>query len=268
MSAALIILLWSLPVGVAVGIISGLLGIGGGLILVPVFHTLLPFAGVGSEELMTMSLASSLAAIVITSISSCLAHARLGNVPWEKIPLMLIGLALGALVAGSMASKIPAVLLEAGFALFAVVMSIRMWLAQKYEEVEQHRELRPIPVFLATTTIGTLSAWLGIAGGTLLVPYLCAHGLVIKRAIGASACCGIMVAAAGTVGYVTSGLGLSHLPEFSVGHVYLPAVIGIALTSLFSAPLGARLASRWPTRRIKRIVAIMLLLVAIKLLVF
>ncbi|TAA41853.1 sulfite exporter TauE/SafE family protein [Corallincola spongiicola] len=267
-SSALFILLCSLPVGVLVGAISGLLGIGGGLVLVPVFYLLLPLAGVQPDNLMTMSLASSLAAVIITSLSSCLAHARLGNVPWQNIPLLLSGLASGALMAGYLAALIPAWFLELAFALFAGAMSIRMWLDQRQAKSEQSKPYRKFHVLVATTVIGGVSALLGIAGGTLLVPYLSSHGMIMKRAIGASACCGIIVAAAGTLGYISSGLQVSHLPEFSIGYVYLPAVLGIAITALFSAPLGAKLASRWPTRRLKKIVAIMLLLVAVKLLLF
>ncbi|GAA5217037.1 sulfite exporter TauE/SafE family protein [Corallincola platygyrae] len=268
MSSLLLVLLCAMPVGVVVGLISGLLGIGGGLILVPVFYILLVFVGVPPEMLMPMALGSSLAAIIVTSCASCLAHHRLGNVPWSIIPMLLAGLATGSLIAGYLAHHIPVWLLEAGFACFAAVMSMRMWRQRKQMQVNETKVMTPWSTLSATTAIGAFSALLGIAGGTLLVPYLSERGQQMTRAIGASSCCGIIVAAAGALGYVLSGWRVTGLPDWSLGYVYLPLVVGVVVTALFSAPIGAKLASRWPTQRLKRIVAVLLLLVALKLILF
>lgn len=270
MDIALQIFLYCLILGGAVGFFAGLLGIGGGLVIVPALIILLPLTGIPPESLMPMVLATSLAAILLTAISTLFTHHKKGNIPHFCLPPLLIGVGFGGLVGGYCADSISSDLLQILFSIFAILMSLQMWFGAKKIDgcCDTRPEYKSLTLFVACFVIGIISSLLGIGGGVLLVPFLTSVvKLDMRRSIGASAAVGFVVACMGTVGYLTAGLSGSHmLPNWSFGYIYLPALLGIICVSLFTAPLGVRVAQNLPVMMLKRCFSILLFVVAAEIL--
>jgi len=255
-----------LALGAAVGFFAGLLGIGGGLIIVPVLILLLPLTGLPVESTMPMVLATSLAAILLTAVSTLITHHKKGNIPHSFLPPMLLGVGLGGLTGGFFADIIPSNTLKILFAVFAMLMAIQMWFGAKQSDgcAKTTPLYSSYTLFAVCLLIGVIASLLGIGGGVLLVPFLTAIvKLDMRRAIGASAAVGFVVAAMGSIGYLGAGLKSPiMLPEWSFGYVYLPALFGIICVSLFTAPLGVSVAQRLPVKVLKRCFSILLFIVA------
>jgi len=250
--------------GAVAGLLSGLFGIGGGLIIVPSLVWLYTMQGIQVERVVLMAIATSLATIIVTSLSSVYAHhsrhnAVLWDVVWKLVPGLLIGAVLGTMVADSL----PTDVLRSIFAIYLIGVTLRMW---KENNTQDHSKTKPKkPFFLVGSIIGTLSTILGIGGGTLTVPYLVKNRIAMGNAVAISSACGLPIAIFGTLGYTVLGWNNSNLPEPSMGYIYLPAFIGIISTSLFCAPLGAKLAHSVPSTKLKRIFAVLVCIIGIKL---
>ncbi|MGB1263175.1 MAG: sulfite exporter TauE/SafE family protein [Cognaticolwellia sp.] len=249
--------------GAVVGFFAGLLGIGGGLIIVPVLVYLLPLLGISAELAFPMALATSLASIIFTSSSAAFAHHKNGNIPWaltkQLAIVVAIGAVLGAVIAGLLSLKALTIL----FASAVLVLAIYMFLSIK---VERSVALpgRGILRIVGLIT-GMLASLMGIAGGAILVPILMYWSLSIRQAIGVATASGVIVALFGALGYVVIGFGNSELPPWSLGYIYLPALLGIILTSSLFAPLGVKAGAKLPLRYLKKGFAVFLMLVAIKM---
>lgn len=271
MDISLQVFLICLALGGVVGFLAGLLGIGGGLIIVPVLIVLFPYAGINDDVLMPMVLATSLAAILLTAISTLLTHHRNGNIPHFFLPQLLVGVAVGGLAGGYFADFIASEYLKLFFAVFAILMSIQMWFGSKQADgcKDSIPSYPPIKLFLVSCLIGAIASLLGIGGGVLLVPFLTSVvKLDLRRAIGASAAVGFVVAAMGTIGYLAAGLStVVSLPSWSVGYVYFPALFGIICVSLFTAPVGVNIAQRLPVKVLKRCFSLLLFIVAVEILI-
>lgn len=251
-----------LLVGALAGFAGGLFGIGGGLIVVPVLLFTLPLAGVEPALVAHMAMGSSLATVLITSLSSSWNHHRRGGVPWRAVWVVAPMVAVGALLAGPVAHYLDGIWLKRLFALFLLFMAWRQWHLRLHERpLQLPRWLRP-----AALGVGLLSGLIGIGGGTLLVPLLQRLGLALTRAVAGSAACGAVLASMGALSYLWAGWGVPGLPPLSAGYLYLPAIAGISASSWLLAGLGARLAYRWPSSRLQRGFALLLLLLAISLL--
>lgn len=257
-----------LVTGAASGVLAGLFGVGGGVIVVPalilLFHHFgLGELGTGAQWIPHVAVGTSLAAIVGTGAASTLAHHRRRGVRWDLVARLAPGIVLGAWLGAALAGIIPDIWLTRLFALFLASVGIRMLIPRK-----THRE-RPLPgpagMWAAGGVIGTLSALVGIGGGTLTVPFLSHRGLDLRKAVGTSAACGLPIAIAGAIGFMIVGWGREGLPEASTGFVYWPAVGAILLASMPTAPLGAALAHRLPVALLKRLFGVFLLLVAVRL---
>ncbi len=251
--------------GCVVGFLAGLLGIGGGLIIVPVLSVLLTsFKVVDAEQAMLIAIATSLASIIFTSTSSAIAHHKHGNIPWHIAPWVLIGVSLGALFSGFVATGIDHITLEWVFALCVFFIASRMTFPAL------QTASRPLPsgpiITGLTSVIGGLSGMIGIGGGALLVPFLNYFQIDMKKAIGCAALSGILIALFGTVGFIYAGWQFAALSNGFVGYVYLPALFGIVVTSAIFAQLGAKATQYLPVAMIKKIFALILVLVAIKML--
>jgi len=249
--------------GLAVGFVAGLLGVGGGLIIVPVLIMLLHTHGqaVGMEP--QLALGTSLATILFTSLSSVRAHHRRGAVEWSLVRRIAPGIVLGTLAGAALAARMPATVLKIFFVIFLFYAAIQMWLDFK---PAPHRGLPGrAGTSLAGGVIGVVSSWVGIGGGTLSVPFMLWHNVPLHRAIATSAAIGFPIAFAGAVGYVLGGWTVSGLPAGSLGFVYLPALAGIVLGSVLTAPLGARTAHRLPVRPLKRVFALLLFTLALRM---
>ncbi|MBN8770180.1 MAG: sulfite exporter TauE/SafE family protein [Thiobacillus sp.] len=249
--------------GLVVGFVAGLLGVGGGLIIVPVLIMLLHTHGqaVGMEP--QLALGTSLATILFTSLSSVRAHHRRGAVEWPLVRRIAPGIVLGTLAGAALAARMPATVLKIFFVIFLFYAAIQMWLDFK---PAPHRGLPGrVGTSLAGGVIGVVSSWVGIGGGTLSVPFMLWHNVPLHRAIATSAAIGFPIAFAGAVGYVLGGWTVSGLPAGSLGFVYLPALAGIVLGSVLTAPLGARTAHRLPVRPLKRVFALLLFTLALRM---
>lgn len=248
-----------LVLGAFAGIMAGLLGVGGGLIMVPVLAMLWQVDAIGGEQMMQLAIGTSLAVIVFTSISSVRAHHRRDGVLWPLFWRLTPGILLGAALGATLASTLPQSLLKMTFGVFELLVAAQMGL-----RLQPTFSLRRIPgafgMGLAGSVIGTVSAIVGIGGGTMTVPFLHACKVRMQQAIGTSAACGLPIATSAALSYVLLGWNNEHLPAESLGFVYLPALFGIAVSSVLFAPLGAALAHRLPTGVLRKLFAVFLAL--------
>jgi uncharacterized membrane protein YfcA len=249
--------------GLVVGFVAGLLGVGGGLIIVPVLIVMLHGQGLATGLEPQLALGTSLASILFTSLSSVRAHHRHGAVEWSLVRRIAPGIVVGTLVGAVLAAQVSAFALKLFFVAFLFYAAVQMWLDFK---PSPHRELPGRSgTLLAGGVIGAVSSWVGIGGGTLSVPFMLWHNITLHRAIATSSAIGFPIAVAGAVGYVLGGWQVGGLPAGSLGFVYLPALSGIVLGSVLTAPLGARTAHRLPIRPLKRIFALLLLVLALRM---
>lgn len=250
--------------GAGIGVVSGLLGIGGGLIIVPVLLLLLAAHPFPPGHLMHVALGTSLASIVFTSCASTLAHQRLGNVDWHVVRRLAPGVMLGTFAGAWLAALLPTAPLKVLFAAFALHVAARLL---------RERPLSPsghwpgtLPTLAAGGGIGLVSSLVGIGGGTMTVPFLLHCNKGMRLAVGTSAAVGMPLAISGALGYMSAGSTVTGMPQHTVGFVYLPAVFGITAASMLTAPLGARLAQALPVAMLRKIFAALLCLLAVKML--
>lgn len=263
MNELLLLIIYCALLGCVAGFLAGLLGIGGGLIIVPVLSSLLLYFQVlPFEQVVIVAIATSLASILFTSTSSAIAHHKNGNVPWDLAPWIMTGVALGALISGFMAALLPEKLVRIVFAVSAVLIALKMFYSSKSDASTERKLPNKGLLTILTTITGALSAMIGIGGGALLVPLLTFFSLDIKKAIGCASACGIVIALFGSIGYISSGSAHFALEDGFVGFVYLPALLGIVCTSWFMAPLGAKATHYLPVSTIKKIFAALLLAMA------
>ena len=248
--------------GAMAGLVAGLFGIGGGLLIVPVLIFSFQLQGVDSSVLTHMAVATSLATIVVTSLSSVRAHHQHGAVRWELFKPLATGISLGAVLGVSTAVQLSGGMLQIAIGIFALLIAVQMALNPKPDAGEQ----TPSSIELAATggLVGWASAIFGIGGGSLTVPYLSWRRVVMQQAVATSAACGLPIATMGALTNIGLGWGEPALPEWSLGYVYLPAFAGIVLASSFTAPFGARLAHRLSQPVLKKIFAAFLVVVAMR----
>jgi hypothetical protein len=253
----------SILLGMVSGLLAGLFGIGGGLVIVPVLVILFTAQGFPTDLVMLMAVATSLAVIILTAIASVLAHHRLGSVVWAKVFRLSPGIMVGAAVGAVVAKHISADTLRYILVIFLLYVAIQMALQvkPKPDHVKQSRALD----FLVANIIGLLSSIVGIGGGTLTVPYLVSGQMLMRNAVAVASACGLPIAVAGTVSYALLGWNVLHLPEWSLGYVYLPVFFGTGLSSIATAPIGAKLAYKLPAVKLKRYFSLLLFVMAAKL---
>ncbi len=257
-------LLTYLFTGALAGLMAGLLGIGGGLIVVPALAWLFAGQGFAAATLMHFAVGTSLAVIVPTAVSSLLAHHRRGSVDWPAVRRLAPGIALGALAGAGLARHISSPGLAVFFGLFEIMVAFH--LAFGHRPVGRRALPGRVGMGLVGVAIGTLSALLGIGGATMTTPFLLWSGLGIRRAVGTSASCGLPVAIAGAAGFALAGLDAAGQPGLNTGFIVWPAMAAIGVTSVLLAPTGARLAHHLPHEILQRVFALFLLLVGSKML--
>ena len=263
MSMIGIIVLYLL-LGALAGTMAGLFGIGGGLVIVPVLIFSFGLQGISPEIAAHLAVGTSLATIVFTSISSIRTHHQHGAVRWDLFRPMTFGIVVGAVLGAWTAAMLSGPVLETIIGVFVILVALKMIL-----EVNP-KPGRDVPsttgLGAAGGIIGWASAIFGIGGGTLTVPYLSWCNVKMQQAVATSAACGFPIAIAGALANVWTGWQDPHLPELSLGFIYLPALVGVVATSVFFARIGAGLAHRLDGRLLKRIFAIMLVLVGLRFL--
>lgn len=253
-----------LGLGAVVGVAAGLLGIGGGGIMVPVLTAVFVAQQFPQDQVVHLALGTSMTAIVPTALSSVWAHHRKGAVRWEIVPKMTPGILVGTFAATFLASYLSTAVLAVFFACFMVYVAVQMWLGMK------PKPQRDIPGIVGLSSvglgIGSISALVAIGGGTLSVPFLMWCNVPIRNAIATSAALGVPIALAGALGYVVNGWGMPGLPEYTLGFVYWPAVLLIASVSFFTTSVGANLAHSLPVATLKKVFAVLLVLLSAKML--
>lgn len=248
--------------GLIAGFFAGLLGVGGGIVTVPVMSLLiLPYLDFPSEHIMHIAVASSLAAIIPTSIMSAYGHHRQGGVVWPIAIKFTPGLLLGGISGALMASHISTDALQLGFAFFLIFVAIYMLFSP--ESWIQPVEGRDKIFSGVSFPIAFLSAVLGVGGGTMTVPYLLWRGIDIRKAVGISAYCGLPIAIASSITFFV--IQQSELIESQVDFLYLPAALGISLGSIFFAPIGAKFTQKLPVLKIKQLFAFVLVIASVEL---
>jgi uncharacterized membrane protein YfcA len=212
-----------------------------------------------------VALATSLASIVLTGLSSARAHHRRGSVRWASVRWLVPGMLLGGLLGSVLAIALPGDVLRYGVSVYCLLAAAQLWFGTQRQRPDAAGDARGAGLTLAGTGIGAISALVGIGGGSMTVPLLVWLGVTPVRAVGTSAACGVAIALASVLGYATLGAP-QGMPESSIGYVYLPAALGVAVASVLSAPLGTRLAHAISALALKRIFALFLAAVGISLL--
>ena len=251
--------------GVFAGLIAGLFGVGGGLVVVPILVLAFQWQGFSPDILTHLAVGTSLATIVFTSASSFFSHHRKGAVRWSILKPMSLGIMLGAVLGVATVVQLDGELLKKLFGVFAVLVALKMMLKVEFDS---KKALPGNRVFVfAGIVVAWVSSLFGIGGGTLTVPFLSRYRIQMREIVGTSAACGFPIAIFASLSNVYMGANVPGLPEWSAGFVYLPALAGIVLTSVFFAKVGANLAHYLPGTLLNRLFAVFLMLVGIKFLI-
>lgn len=258
-----------LLVGAVIGFMAGLLGIGGGMVLVPIllfaFGAQGAAGGFPAEHRMHMALATAMATIPFTTASSVGAHHSRGGIDWRIVTGMLPGLALGAALGTLVVGKVPGRPLAIFFAAFIFYAATSMFFNRK------PKATRELPgrfgLGLVGSVIAFLSSFLAAGAAFMTIPFMTACNVPLKRALGTAAAIGFPLGLAASAGYVVAGLQAGPLPQYSLGFVYLPALGLIVVPSMLAAPLGARVSHRVPVRQLRIVFALTLYALAARMLI-
>lgn len=247
--------------GLCTGFLAGLLGIGGGMIMVPFLTIILSGRGVAPDLAVKMAIATSMATIIFTSISSVRAHHKRGAVRWDLVKGLAPGIVLGGMLASmGVFALLKGAWLALFFAAFVSFSATQMFLDKKPAPTRQ------VPgnagLLSAGGVIGFLSGMVGAGGGFVSVPFMTWCNVAIHNAVATSAALGFPIALANVIGYAISGQGLQNLPAHSFGYLWLPGLGVIAACSVLTAPIGARAAHKLPVKQLKRAFASILYLLA------
>jgi len=252
--------------GIFVGFMAGLLGIGGGGILVPVLTTIFIYQGFPVDNVVHIALGTSMACIMVTSFSSLRAHHANGAVVWHLVKAMWPAIVAGTFLATFIAAQISSKGLAIFFSVFMAYVASQMFRSKKIQS--SGRDAGKVELGLVAFGIGAISALVSIGGGSLTVPYLNWRNIDIRKAIGTSAALGFPIAITGTLGYLINGIAAGGSnPQYTLGFVYLPAVLLVTIPSFFTAPIGARLTQSLPVQTLKKTFGVLLLVLSIKMLI-
>ncbi len=254
-----------LLLGAAAGFLSGLFGIGGGIIIVPFLVWLFSAQGFASESVMLMAVATSLSTIIFTAAASLKAHHRLGAVDWPVVKQLVPGILVGSLMGSVVADSLPTDLFKTLFAFFPLWVAFQM-LKSYSPELDSDQPTSERNLAGVGGIIGALCTLLGAGVGVITVPFLVKRRFPLRQAVAISSACGLPLAIVGTLGYIALGWSNASLPNWSLGYLYVPAFLCIVTGSQVFAPMGAQLAHKLPTEKLKRIFALFLFAVGIRLL--
>ena len=258
---------WALAyviLGSIVGLFAGLFGIGGGLLLVPALLLLFDMQHFPAQHGMHLALGTSMATILFTALSSMRKHHQHGAVNWPIVRALTPGILLGTLLGAVFAAAISPRALGIFFTLFVYFAALQMLLGSRPKPTRQ------LPGEMGMGLVGTFTGWISslvsIGGGTVVVPFLVWCNVPLRHAIGTSAAIGFPVAVGGTVGYIATGINIAELPSPSMGFVYLPALLWVALASMLTAPLGAKATHYLRVGLLRKLFAVLLFALATRLL--
>lgn len=250
--------------GCAAGFFGGLLGIGGGLILVPVLTFLFTAQQIAEPLVMPLALGTSLASIVFTSLSSVRAHHARGAVDWRLVRRLAPGLVLGAALGAALSAHFSSGALKVFFLVFAAVAATQMLIGCQPQATR--RLPGPATLFAVGSAIAGVASLAGVGGASMAIPFMTWCSVPLRSAIGSASAFGLPIALAGVAGYAVNGLGMANLPPLCLGFIHLPALSAVAVGSVIAAPLGAALSHEIPVSALKGIFALMMYAVAGKML--
>jgi len=253
-----------LGAGLAGGLLAGLLGVGGGIVIVPVLYLVQGHLGVDDDVRMKLAIATSLATIVFTSLSSAKSHAKRGTIDRQLVRDWIGPIFFGVVGGTALASVVPGLVLTAVFATVASIVAVRMILSGKEQAGEGQFPNKAVK-WTSGIVVGGISALMGIGGGTVSVPILSGFGYDIRRAVGTASALGFVIAIPGTIGYALTGWDADGLPAGSLGYVNLIALALIVPTTMATAPAGAWLAHRLPRRALGAAFGIFLAATALRM---
>ncbi|MBP8005981.1 MAG: sulfite exporter TauE/SafE family protein [Acinetobacter sp.] len=241
-----------LLIGAIAGFTAGLFGVGGGLIIVPILYIVFTQMNYDPNVIMHIAIGTSLATIIVTSISSVMAHHRQGAVLWPVFRNLAPGLVLGSFLGAGIADLMSGQHLQLVIGVFAIWMAFKMFRGA-YAIVNSSRHLPSAPIqFAAGGGIGVASAIFGIGGGSLTVPFLNRYGVVMQKAVATSAACGLPIAAAGAIGFMWFGAKEQINVPNTIGYVHIYAFLGISVMSFITAKVGAKVAHRLSPAMLKK----------------
>lgn len=250
--------------GALAGTLAGLLGIGGGIIIVPVLALVFEHQGVSNSVLMHVAIGTSLATIVITSLSSIRAHQKHKAIDWKIFTTITPGILVGSLLGSFVARITPGETLRILFIIFMFIVAAQMAFGMA---AKPHSHLPgTVGMLITGVIIGIVAALMGIGGGSMSVPFLTWCNMQVRKAVATSASIGLPIAVAGSFGYIYNGLNVPERPAWSIGYLNMPAFLGIVVASTLFAPVGARLAHKIPELLLKRVFAVFLVIVGIRML--
>lgn len=254
-----------LLLGTIVGFFAGLLGIGGGLIMVPVLTFIFSAQHFPADRILHLALGTSMAAIIFTSASSLRAHHAHGAVNWRVVKTITPGIIVGTLAGATLVSTLSSRILGIIFVVFIYYAATQMLL--KITPKPSRKLPGKVGMFGAGSMIGAVSSFVAIGGGLLTVPFLSTCNVRLQHAIGTAAAVGFPIAVTGAIGYIANGIAqLQPLPEYSLGYVYLPALGWVVLASTLTAPLGAKTTHIMKTATLRTIFVVLLYLLGTKML--
>lgn len=251
-------------IGAAVGFFAGMLGIGGGAIMVPLLVMIFEAQGLPRAQILHLAVGTGMATILFTSVASVRAHAARGAIRWDIARNVTPGILAGGLVGSWIASFIPPLVFAALFTAVIYAAATNLLVDRKPQASRQP------PGFIGMSVFGflvsALSAFAAIGGAFMSIPFMLWCNVPMLPAIGTAAVIGFPIALSGAIGFIVTGLREPSLPPYSVGFVYLPALGGIVVASMLTAPLGAAVAHRLPTRWLRRIFAVLFYVMATRML--
>jgi uncharacterized membrane protein YfcA len=249
-----------LALGGVVGFLAGLLGLGGGMTMVPLLTFVFTRQGYPLEHVVHMAIGTATATILFTSLASVREHHRHGAVRWPVVAGLAPGIVIGSFVGPQIVGVMSTAILSAFFGAFVAAAATNILLDRK------PKPTRELPgkggLFAVGSGIGLIASMVGAGGAFLTVPFMTACNINLRHAVATSAAVGFPVAIAGTIGFVVAGYSQAGLPAHSIGYVYVPALLAIVAASVISAPIGARAAHRWPVKTLRRSFAFVLYVLA------
>jgi uncharacterized membrane protein YfcA len=250
--------------GAVIGFLAGLLGIGGGVSMVPILSFMFVAQGFSSAHIVHLAVGTGLSTVIFTSISSMRAHHQHGAVRWDIVKALTPGTVAGTLIGSFFAGAVSTRWLALFFGGFVYIAATQMLFNFKPKAT---RELPGRAGMLAFGVgFGAISSLIAAGGAMMTIPFMAWCNVKLHDAIGTSSAIGLPIAIAGTAGYIATGWNQTALPPYSLGYIYLPAMFGVVIASIVTAPLGARAAHKTPVTLLRRLFAVLLYILATKML--
>lgn len=264
MSMPIYMMLAYMMVGCLSAFLAGLLGIGGGIVVIPCLVYLFGIQGMSIDIVMHVALASSLGAVPFNAFIAARSHRQHIAIDWTLVKIMVPGMVLGSVVGPLISVHLSGEALRWIFGIFLGILGVRYVLAKKVKQESTEHYSKKILLFFSPI-VGIFASLLGLGGGVFLLPLLTRAGVAMRQALAVSSIVLVPASFVGVIGYIYKGWGQSGLPDWSTGFVYWPVVVSLVIAAIFCAPIGVRLAHRLPHDKLKRIFGVLLIVVAVEM---